>query len=114
MNGTQSEQEFINAARKRFKDSVQELDRDTLADLAALREQALARRPVSFRQRLLVPAGAFVLLCIAIVAYKTLSPHSYTRPLGPDDIELMSILEGLDTYDDIEFYEWLEDQGFTT
>jgi len=114
MNSKQTEQEFINSVRNRFEDSVEKIDRDTLAELAAIRGQALARRPASFRHRLLVPAGAFVLIFMAVVAYKNLLPLSHTRTHGADEIELLSIQEGLDTYDDIEFYEWLEDQGYTT
>ena len=112
MNGKEPEQEFINAARRDFENSVQELDSEILAELAGVRRRALSRRKPSLRQRLLVPAGALVLLCLALITYWNLPSRPVTSPRAADEIELMIIQEGLDSYDDIEFYEWLEDQGF--
>ncbi|MGH8119474.1 MAG: hypothetical protein ACRESK_02555 [Gammaproteobacteria bacterium] len=114
MNDKQPEQELIHEARRDFENSVLELDSETLADLAAVRRQALSRRPSSLRQRLLVPASALVLLCVALATYNILAPRPYTSATDQDALELLSILEGLDFYDDVEFYEWLEDQGYTS
>ena len=115
MNGQHSEQDFINAVKDSFDNSVRELDGGTVSRLAAIRARALARQPAApSRPWLLVPAGALVLVCIALVAYKILLPPSSSRAHGPAEIELLSTLEGLDLYDDIEFYEWLDDhEDFT-
>ena len=58
MTTRHTEHEFTSLARNRFEKSVRKLDGDTLADLAAIRARALARRPLSSRRWLLVPAGA--------------------------------------------------------
>ena len=113
MNGKHTEQDFINAVRESFDNSVRELDEGTVSRLAAIRARALARPPMApyhHRPWLLVPAGALVLVCITLVAYKLLLPPSSSPVHGPDEIELLSTLEGMDLYDDIEFYEWLEDR----
>ena len=109
MTARHTEQEFTSLVRNSFEKSVQELDGDTLADLAAIRAHALARRPLSSRRWLLVPAGALVSIGLAFLVYHTLHTPVPQRSSVHDDIELMSTQEGLELYDDIEFYEWLVD-----
>ena len=114
MTTKRTEQDFINLARDSFETSVQELDSDTLSDLAAIRAHALARRPAPHRQLLLVPAAALIFIGLTIAIYNTLlSPASRHAPVQ-NDIELMSAQEGLELYDDVEFYEWLEDSEYST
>jgi hypothetical protein len=109
-----SEQDFINSVRDRFETSVQELDRETLSELTAIRAHALTRRPARFRQWFLVPAVALVILGLTLMVYKTLLQPSPLQPPAYNDIELMSAEEALELYDDVEFYEWLVDHGFST
>ena len=114
MTAKHTEHDFINLARDSFESGVQELDRDTLSALAALRAHALARRPAPHRQWFLVPAAAIIFIGLTITIYNTLlSPASRQAPVQ-NGIELMSAQEGLELYDDIEFYEWLVDYEYST
>lgn len=114
MTGKHTEHDFISQVRNAFESSVLELDGDTSSDLAAIRTYALARRPAPSRRWLLVPAGAIIFIGLAIMICNIL----FFPPSSPssvhNDIELMAIQEGLDLYDDIEFYEWLVDYEFPT
>ena len=114
MTTRHTEHEFTSLARNRFEKSVRELDGDTLADLAAIRARALARRPLSSRRWLLIPAGALVSIGLALLVHHTLLAPVPQRSPVHDDIELMSTQEGLELYDDIEFYEWLVDHELPT
>ena len=114
MKDKYTEQEFSSVVRSNFENSIHDLDGDVAGRLAAIRARALEGRPSTSRAWLQIPVAALVFICLAIASYKVMFPSVPIPSYTPDDIELMTTLDSLDFYNDAEFYEWLEGQGFST
>ena len=114
MKDKSTEQEFASVVSSSFENSIHDLDEDVAGRLAAIRARALEGRPFSIRARLQIPVAALIFICLAIAIYNVMFPTVPMQSYTPDDIELMTTLDSLDLYNDEEFYEWLEGQGFST
>lgn len=57
-------------------------------------------------------AGAFVTGVVAVTMALILlpAPHKRTTVNKVEDLEIVSAKEGVDFYDDMEFYRWLESE----
>jgi len=78
------------------------------ARLAAIRQARPGARPLPFSVFRLLPAGALAALILAFSFFLAGHPEDRsTRPGMFEDIEIMTISEPMDLYEDLEFYEWL-------
>lgn len=112
-----SENEFNTNIRQGLDESVDALDANTLSKIRQIRAQAieLANDKSSAdlfgnKQRLLI--GGFATACVMVLAVVLLlnSPTSI-QTVPVDEIELISSSDNFELYEDLEFYEWLEEDG---
>ncbi len=107
-----NDNETVNI-RQSLDESVDALDASTLAKIRQVRTQAMERaaaRDVNWfanRQGLVV--GGLATACVMVLAVVLLlnSPTSI-QPVPVDDMELISASDNLELFEDLEFYEWLE------
>ncbi len=109
MTGRKSEQEFIDAVKSAFDDGVEGLDTDTLSRLNSIRHAAVESFSCRKYSWWLYPAGVFVTASLAIIIFTLIQPENITSTVKAEDIEILSTSEELDIYEDLEFYQWLED-----
>ena len=107
MTDQKTEQQFIDEVRSVFNRSVEQVDAETLSRLNIIRNIALDTAPVKSRPWIFYPAGAFVAACLAIIIFTFVQPES--SPLKAEDIEMLSTSDSLDFFENLEFYQWLED-----
>jgi len=109
------ESEFIERARRVFRDSVRGLDGETRAKLAAARESAVEAaagprfRPWSVGMRL-APAGAVAALLAVLIWQGVNAPVEIESPTMISDLDLLLEGEELDLFEELEFYAWLSEQ----
>jgi len=112
----ETEDKFLNAAKRALDTAEKNLAPGTVARLRAARRQALegnARR--SLRPAWLLPAGA---LATAAVVATVAALLWFSAPSGPsgnnllqanvDDLGLLTAPESPDFFADLEFYDWLD------
>ncbi|MEP6484593.1 MAG: DUF3619 family protein [Rudaea sp.] len=116
---------WTGQAKQMLDESAQGFDAATLSRLNRARQNALEQmRPHRFR-RWFVPAGVAsacaVLLAVAVVWH---APTMPTAPAGAfvpgapgntafsgNDLELVSSDDGIEFYQDLDFYAWLDAQN---
>lgn len=96
--------------RQSLDNSVDALDANTISKIRQIRAQAIEKaegRKANNWQRLLV--GGLATACVMVLAVVLLlkSPGSM-QSVPVDDIELISSSDNLELFEDLEFYEWLE------
>jgi len=105
----------VEDIRMELERSCDALDGHTLSRLNAIRHKALehklARRSGT-RPILLFPLGGLVTACvlvftISLVSQPSLSPADGVPVPKFEDLELLATNEGLEFYEDYEFYQWL-------
>lgn len=97
---------FAERAREQLERSVQELDADTGARLRAARLRALDLAP---RGSYAVPIGALATASAAVLAVYLWSETLAPGPVATlADFELLSSVEPLELYEQLEFLEWLD------
>lgn len=113
--------------RRRLNEDVDGLDSATVSRLEQARRLALAaaegsRRPGRRKIRLwngpvgdwLVPAGAFASIIATVVALSLMVATPGNGGAGAeDDLELLTAGEDLELYENLEFYQWLQDREQT-
>lgn len=79
------------------------------ARLAAIRQKRPGARPLPFPVFRLLPAGALAALILAFSFFLAGYPEDRSARPGmfDDDLEIMTVSEPMDLYEDLEFYEWL-------
>jgi len=117
-------------AKQALDESAQNLDAATMSRLNRARQKALElARPRRMRSWF-VPAGLVsacaVLLAVAVVWHRPTAPSNAVDPFiaGPtvpagqaaggfstNDLELVSSDDGIEFYQDLDFYAWLDAQG---
>jgi len=122
-----NEARLVERIRRRLDEDVARLDSATLSRLEQARRQALAaaaqpRRPwwritwLASRPAgdWLVPAGAFASVVATAIAF-TLMVAEPGNELARevDNLELFTAGEELELYENLEFYQWLEDREQT-
>ena len=114
MTEKKTEQQFIETVKASFEQSVEQVDAETLSRLNSIRNVALDSHTKQSPRWVLYPAGAFVTACLAIVIFNVIQPDSTTSPIRAEDIEILSANEGFDLYEDLEFYQWLNEYETST
>jgi hypothetical protein len=113
---TPGEECFVVAVRQELDRSCAALDGPTLSSLKSIRHCVLERKQ-SRHSRVLLPFGGLVTACLLVASVLLLNPlglptqqrQGSEPPL--EDIELLTDTEGLDFYEDYEFYQWLAESG---
>ncbi len=109
--------------RQSLDESVDTLDANTLSKIRQIRAQAIemAREKADSRHKnwLLNKQGIFVgglaTACVMVFAVMVLLKSPTPMQAVPvDDIELISSSDDLELFEDLEFYEWLEEDGMPT
>ncbi|MCI0508002.1 MAG: hypothetical protein L0Z73_18100 [Gammaproteobacteria bacterium] len=110
------EQLLLSAAKATLEDSVEQIDAQTLARLAAIRQSAVdaAMRKHSatawFSRWILPMGGAATAMAVALVVFTL-----WVQPPGQDaapvavleDLNILTGSEEIEFYQELEFYEWL-------
>ncbi len=92
--------------------SVDTLDANTLSRIRQLRAQAVDRTEARHNNWLGIMSGALATACVMVFAIMILMQSPTTLQSVPiDDLELLSSSEYLELFEDLEFYEWLEEDA---
>jgi len=105
-----NEDKITRNIKQTLDDSVDSLDGNTLSRIRQIRAQAIDKAVTQQSNWSVIMAGALATACVMVFAVMVLlkSPvANHTVPL--DDLDLISSSESLELYEDLEFYEWLED-----
>lgn len=109
MTDQKTEQQFIDAIKHRFDQSIDQIDAGTLSGLNNIRHNALDFADKKYRHRVLLPVGAMVAVSIAVIVFTLVRPDSSSSPFIAEDIEMLSTSDGIDFYENLEFYQWLDE-----
>ena len=105
---SKTERELIEAIRAELDKSADALDAHTLSRLNQARHRALTRQArFSWASgRWLLPAAATAAVAVLAFNLLTITPAEPETLL--EDLELLSSVEDMDFYSELEFYEWLD------
>jgi len=109
-----NEDKLARSIKQTLDDSVESLDGNTLSSIRQIRDQAIDKAIDKVAGKHsnwpIIMSGALATACVTVFAVMVLlkSPAS-NQAIPLDDIDLISSSESLELYEDLEFYEWLED-----
>jgi hypothetical protein len=115
-----NEDKFESNIRQGLDEAVDTLDANTLSRIHQIRTQAVEKEKIKTeglqlnwlfnKQRLFV--GGLATACVMVLAMMLLfnSPTSI-QTIPEEDIELISSSDNLEFFEDLEFYEWLEEDA---
>jgi hypothetical protein len=109
-----SEDELNKNIKQSLDDSVDALDANTLSRIRQVRAQAVDRSEARHVNWSRFFVGGFATACVMVLAVVLLlnSPTSiHPIPVPVDDMELISSSDNLELFEDLEFYEWLEEDA---
>ena len=117
----ETEDKFLNAAKRALDDAEKNLDAGTVARLRAARRDAIEqglRRPSHMRPGWLLPLGGFATAAIVLSVAGLLwfsAPNPNLLQTNVSDIELLTAHENPEFFTDLDFLDWLEhnDNGTT-
>ncbi len=118
-NGTLANEQFAAQAKSHFDDSVERLDAATLSRLNKGRQEALAHQeqvlPVGRWLRWMPVTGvAAAALVTVIVMRGPAGVDVIPGPVTASDLEILLEEDGLELFEDLEFYSWLESADLET
>ncbi|HIF50063.1 MAG TPA: DUF3619 family protein [Thiotrichaceae bacterium] len=115
-----NEDKFESNIRQGLDEAVDTLDANTLSRIRQIRTQAVEKEKIKTeglqlnwlfnKQGLFV--GGLATACVMVLAMMLLfnSPTSI-QTIPEEDIELISSSDNLEFFEDLEFYEWLEEDA---
>ena len=109
MTENNTDQEFINDVKAVFDRSVEQLDAGIESRLDRIRHKALAQKTGKSRRWIYYPAGALITACLVIIILSLSRPEIPGPSIKADDFEIFSTADKFDLYNNLEFYQWLED-----
>jgi hypothetical protein len=110
----ETEDKFLNAAKRALVVAEKNLDAGTVARLRGARREAIEqglRRPSRMRPGWLLPVGGFVTAGIVFVVAGLLwfsAPNPILLQPNVIDIELLTAQENPEFFADLDFLDWLE------
>lgn len=113
----ETEDKFLNAAKRALDDAENNLDADTVARLRAARREAIEqglRRPSRMRPGWLLPVGGFATAAIVLSVAGLLwfsAPDTNLMQANVSDIELLTAHENPEFFADLDFYDWLDNDS---
>lgn len=122
MNRDTEDQALLQHVKNVLNASADALDDTTRSRLRAARARALGAMPQGrqtpaqspstsrhIRRAWLWPAGGMALACAALLSWMLSFPtmEIHAPGLGLEQLELLSSMEGLEFYTDLDFYQWL-------
>ncbi len=113
----ETEDKFLNAAKRALDDAEKNLDAGTVARLRAARREAIEqglRRPARMRPGWLLPLGGFATATIAFAVAGLLwfsAPNPNLLQANVSDIELLTAHENPEFFADLDFYDWLDNDS---
>ena len=113
----QSEQQFLNNISDELDRSCDGLDGHTQSRLNSIRHAALEHSRKSPSRTLLSPFGGLVTACVLVLVVGMLYQGQLEIPAqaGPDnispmeDLDILTSAESLELFENLEFYQWLEE-----
>jgi len=112
-----TEEKFLDAAKRALDDAEKNLDAGTVARLRAARRAAIEqglRRPSRMRPGWLLPVGGFATAAIVLSVAGLLwfsAPNPNLLQTNVSDIELLAAHENPEFFADLDFYDWLENNN---
>lgn len=102
-----STHDFEHKMRDVLRSSERELDATTTQRLAEARSEALKSAATKWRMpRFLMPATGMALASVVALVL-VLSPNLQNNQISPLNQEEILLSEGIDLYEDMDFYYWL-------
>jgi len=114
MTGEKTDQQFIDEVKAAFDQSVERVDAEAVSRLDNIRNTALDTAAGKTRHWIFYPASAFAAASLAIIIFNVVQHDATTATIKTEDIEIISATDGLDFYENLEFYRWLEDYETST
>ncbi len=109
-----NEDKLAKNIKQTLDDSVESLDGNTLSRIRQVRahaiDKAIDHAATKHSNWSIILSGALATACVMVFAVMILlqSPVS-NQGIPLDDLDLISSSESLELYEDLEFYEWLDD-----
>lgn len=111
-----AQREFLEEVRQRLDHGCEAVDGYTRSRLTAIRHEALAQPRNTFTLAKWLPATGLVTACMLLVISSMLgSGLGAGADVGPvsddalQDLDILTAEEGLEFFEDYEFYQWLAD-----
>jgi len=111
MKDTTDNQELLDSIRAELDHGVESLDAVTRSRLRQIRARAMAGAGRKRTPRFLVPAGLAVTACLLALVISIVPRQQAFQENMVEDLDLMFTQDGLEFYEDLEFYEWLEEHA---
>ena len=112
----QDEQVFLDKARNELDRSCDRLDGHTQSRLNSIRHAAIEHGRRHPGRALLAPFGGLVTACVLVLVVSVFFQGSETpAPSVPDnssaieDLDILTSAESLEFFENLEFYQWLEE-----
>ncbi|MDH5471792.1 MAG: hypothetical protein OEY61_02970 [Gammaproteobacteria bacterium] len=106
-----TEKNFLAHSKSLLDKSIDAIDTDTAAQLRTMRYQALEHKPKTFNWP--TPYAAFATTAAVLMLTVSLwltQPAEVNDARVLEDIPMLTSGEELDFYQDLEFYNWLDDE----
>ena len=95
-------------SRQALNASVEEIDAATLSRIRQVRARALEKAGAKSFNWFGIATGAMATASVMVFAVMILlNNEPAVQPLPAEDIELITSLDELELYEDLEFYQWL-------
>ena len=105
-----NEDELTTNIRQALDESVDALDANTLSRIRQIRAQAIEKVEARHVNWFGIMTGALATACVMVFAVMILLQSPTTiQPVQVDDLELISSSDNLELFEDLEFYEWLDE-----
>jgi hypothetical protein len=108
----ENENELEKNIRQSLDESVDSLDANTLSKIRQIRAQAVENAGTQHIKWQGIFVGGLATACVMVFAVMVLlNSPAPMQTVPADDLELISSSDDLELFEDLEFYEWLEEDG---
>ena len=110
------EQAFLEKARNELDHSCERMDGETQSRLNSIRHAALEHGSKSSRV-FLAPFGGLITACVLVFVVSVFYPGQPDVPvqgtsdsgMAIEDLDILTSAESLELFENLEFYQWLEE-----